>query len=66
MLITVINASICVFLTNFVKYEGIIGLGLRAIICVIIPNVIYALVYLNISELRQQSKWVLSKLKVRR
>lgn len=50
---------------SFIRYEGIFGLGIKAVICVIVPNAIYAMIYLNIPELREQSKWILSKLKIR-
>lgn len=65
MLITLMNACVCVWIISFIRSEGIFGLGIKAVICIIVPNVIYAMIYLNIPELREQSKWILSKLKIR-
>lgn len=44
-IITVIIATITFVCCEFVKYEGILGLCIKLLICIIVPNLLYILVY---------------------
>lgn len=61
--ITAINASICINIVRFIQLDNLLGLIVKGIVCAIVPNIVYSIIYLNVPEFREQSRWILTKLR---
>ena len=57
LIITICVAVTTYFVTSFVGLEGLLGLILRGIICVIIPGIMYFLIYFKTKEFRKSLKF---------
>lgn len=59
---TVFAAAVTFVLCSRISWEGLIGLFLKAVICVIVPNLLYWLCYHNCCEYKTAVRWLGSKL----
>lgn len=66
LLITLVIAVITYFVCSFVKLEGIPELIVKGIICVIIPNILYLLVYFKTNRFKEAKEFILGILKKRK
>lgn len=62
-LITFIIAWITLKCCSFVRIDGFIGLCIKAVICIVLPNVIYFLIYCSRKEYKGYVGWLISKFK---
>mgnify|MGYP000979738955 FL=1 len=51
-IVTCISGMITYILCLFIPIDGILGLGLKGIVCVIVPNVIYFVLYHETNEFK--------------
>ena len=56
-LVTLLTSVLCVILCSTIRASGIIGIVARFIICLIMPGVVFAVIYCNVSEYK---KYILS------
>ena len=60
-IITIINGAICFQVCKMVDNEGIVGLVIKMIICIALPNLIYYLLYFK-TKIFKQNLWVVKKM----
>lgn len=60
--VTLIVCIVVVYICNFVMLEGIVGLVVKFLICCIVPNIIYLLVYYHTKQYRESMSWFLKVL----
>lgn len=51
--VTTIICIITYFICTFIKYDGIMGLSLKIVICVVIPNIMYLIIYLKTEAFKE-------------
>lgn len=61
-LVTLINACITYLLINAVNYNGILGLIIKGVLCIFIPNIIYFSIYFNNTQCKKYIDWILKSL----
>ena len=61
-LITSIICVITYFICSFIRFEGIMEISLKAIICLVIPNVLYLIMYFK-TEVFKESTIILKNIK---
>ena len=62
-LVTLIVCIVTYFVCSFISLEGILGLILKGIICVIVPNILYLVIYRKDSEFNDSKEFVFKILK---
>lgn len=62
-IITAIIAIVTLFLCYFIKIEGIIGLLLKFLICLFIPNIIYFCIYYKTKDFKNAKQFIVNILK---
>ncbi|WP_050482989.1 lipopolysaccharide biosynthesis protein [Streptococcus equinus] len=60
--ITVGNAILTFYVTDKVEISGIVGLLIKGVVCIIVPNIIYSIFYLRRKELNYYFQWFYEKL----
>jgi peptidoglycan biosynthesis protein MviN/MurJ (putative lipid II flippase) len=65
-IVTALVAEITLFICSLIVKEGIGGLFIKLVICIVVPNIIYLLIYKNTSIYVDAVPWVLGKLKLKR
>ncbi len=60
-LITSIICVITYFICSFIKFEGMMEISLKAIICLVIPNLLYLIIYYKTNKLKESAN-ILKKL----
>ncbi len=60
LLITVVGAMCTYYICSFVKMDGVVALVIKALICLIIPNIIYLLAYFKLSEFKDSKKRIMT------
>jgi len=60
-LVTVAAAAVCYFVCELLPFEGIVNLLMRAIVCVILPNVVFLLCYCKDKQFVDAKNFVLRR-----
>ncbi len=63
--VSLVNASVCYWISSYIKIGGIVGLLICGILCAVIPNIVYLLLYYRWKLFKESVKWTLKILKAR-
>ena len=58
-----INLSITYYVCSSVKFDGVVGLITKMLICTVLPNIVFYIMYKKTPVYGESTQWVLSKLK---
>jgi len=61
--ITLAAATVTYFVCGYIKFNGIQGLLVKALLCAVIPNVIFFMAYYYSKQYAEAVKWGLGKIK---
>jgi peptidoglycan biosynthesis protein MviN/MurJ (putative lipid II flippase) len=64
-IVTCVTAFLTVIICSTLQCKGIVALISRSLICVILPNFIYYLIYRHTKEYKVSIKWLLEKMKLK-
>lgn len=56
--VTSVVAMVTYFVCSAISYEGILGLMIRLLICIIVPIILYSLMYCKNQEARRGMQWI--------
>lgn len=63
--ITLVFAALTYHLCSFIRWQGILGIGLRLLVCMIVPNLLLHLVFRRSKALHEAEMYVLNMVKGR-
>ena len=59
--VTVLVGAVTFFFCTKINYDGILLFLLRGALCVVVPGILYPLVYMNLKTARESGKWILER-----
>ena len=63
ILVTAIVGVITFFVCRFIKIDGITGLAIKAVICLLVPNILYFLIYCSTKDFKISKQWIIGYIK---
>lgn len=60
--VTAVNAVLCYKMCLLIADKGMLSLMLKAVICILLPNIIYFLIYRPTKEYKKTAPWILDKM----
>jgi O-antigen/teichoic acid export membrane protein len=62
-LVTLVAASITYFLCTLITFDSLIGFIIKIAVCIVVPNIIYFLIYFKTKQFKESIPWLLDKFK---